>query len=124
MEQIGKIVSVPPTQSGQGRNGEWQKNAFVIEWSDNGYKQLLCLEVMGAEKWDKMSQNVVVGNEVLVKFSVGSREYNGRWFTACSCYYCGAVGDQVHTQHIADPSHAVPTGQAAPPPMNDDEVPF
>ena len=47
VEITGKIVNVLPTQSGQGSKGEWVKNAFVIEWQDNGYTQKLCLEVMG-----------------------------------------------------------------------------
>ena len=61
VEITGKIVNVLPTQSGQGKNGEWVKNSFVIEWQDNGYKQLLRLEVNGAEKFEKMKNAVKAG---------------------------------------------------------------
>lgn len=94
VEITGKIVNVLPTQSGQGSKGEWVKNAFVIEWQDNGYTQKLCLEVMGADKWEKMKNAVKVGNDVLCKFSVTSREYNSRWFTTANCFYCANVGGQ------------------------------
>lgn len=93
VEITGKIVNVLPTQSGQGSKGEWVKNAFVIEWQDNGYTQKLCLEVMGADKWEKMRKAVVVGNEVMVKFGVSSREYNRKYYTTCVCWYCASVGN-------------------------------
>ena len=94
MEITGKIVNVLPTLSGQGKNGEWVKNSFVIEWQDNGYKQLLCLEVVGADKFEKMKNAVVVGYEVLCKFNVTSREYKEKWFTSCQCFYCSNIGGQ------------------------------
>jgi hypothetical protein len=98
-EQTGKIVAILNTQSGQGRNGEmWVKNAFVIQWTENGYQQSLCLEVMGADKFEKMKNAVAIGNDVLVKYNVTSREWNGRWFTTATCFYCSNVGGQRQTQ--------------------------
>ena len=92
MEITGKIVSVLPEQKFNGKNGEIVKNAFVIEWTDNGFKQHLCLEVMGADKFDKMRKAVVVGYDVQVRFNVTSREWQGRWFTTCQCFYCANIG--------------------------------
>ena len=92
MELQGKIVAVLPEQRGNGSKGEWVKNAFVIEWQDNGYAQKLCLEVMGADKWEKMQKAVVVGYDVQVRFNVTSREWQGRWFTSCQCFYCANIG--------------------------------
>lgn len=98
VELTGKIVNVLPEQRFNGKNGEIVKNAFVIEWQDSGYKQLLCLEVVGADKFEKMKNAVKVGYDVLCKFSVSSREYQGRWYTSCSCFYCANVGGQQQTQ--------------------------
>lgn len=98
MEITGKIVNVLPALSGQGKNGEWVKNSFVIEWQDNGYKQLLCLEVVGADKFEKMKNAVKVGYEVLCKFSVSSREWKGKYFTTAQCFYCANIGGQQQTQ--------------------------
>lgn len=122
VEITGRIVSVLPEQRFNGKNGEIVKNAFVIEWQDNGYKQLLCLEVVGQEKWDKMKQSVAVGNTVLCKFSVSSREWNGKYFTSCQCFYCANVGGQQTVNN--DPSHAVQTAQQAPAPQDDSSLPF
>lgn len=122
VEITGRIVNVLPTQSGQGKNGEWVKNSFVIEWQDGNYTQHLCLEVVGQEKWDKMKQSVAVGNTVLCKFSVSSREWNGKYFTSCQCFYCANVGGQQTVNN--DPSHAVQTAQQAPAPLGDSSLPF
>ena len=101
MERTAKIIQVLPEQKFNGKNGEVVKNAFVIEWTDNGYTQKLCLEVMGNEKWEKMQKAVAVGNEVLVKYEATSREWQGKWFTSCSCFYCSNVGGQQPTQSPA-----------------------
>ena len=117
VEITGKIVNVLPTLSGQGKNGEWVKNSFVVEWQDGGYTQHLCLEVVGQDKWDKMKQGIAVGNTVQCKFAVSSREWNGKYFTTAQCFYCANVGGQQQTQ----------TQQATQAPLqssNDDNIPF
>ena len=123
MERTAKIIQVLPEQRFNGKNGEVVKNAFVIEWQDNGYTQKLCLEVMGADKWEKMKKAVVVGNEVLVKYDATSREWQGKWFTSCQCFYCSNVGGQQQTVNN-DPSHAVQSAQEAPAPQDDSSLPF
>jgi hypothetical protein len=125
MERTAKIIQVLPEQRFNGKNGEIVKNAFVIEWTDNGYTQRLCLEVMGADKWEKMQKAVAVGNEVLVKYGATSREWQGKWFTSCQCFYCSNVGGQQAQPSVNnDPSHAVQTAQQAPAPQDDSQLPF
>lgn len=120
----GKIIAVLPTQSGQGKNREWVKNFFVIEYFDNQHPIQLCMEVFGVDKWDKMKQNIVVGEQVNVRFSVSSHEYNGRWFTSCQCYYCASIYTGQNQQSGAtDPSRAIPAGQA-PESQDDSSLPF
>lgn len=123
IEITGKIVSVLPALRFNGKNGEIVKNAFVIEWQDNGYKQLLCLEVVGADKFEKMKNAIKVGYEVLCKFSVSSREWNGKYFTTAQCFYCSNIGGQQQTVNN-DPSHAVQSTQEAPAPQDDSSLPF
>jgi hypothetical protein len=122
MERTAKIIQVLPEQRGNGSKGEWVKNAFVVEWTDNGYTQKLCLEVMGEDKWNKMKKAVAVGNEVLVKYEATSREYNGKYYTTANCFYCANVGGQQTVSN--DPSHSVPTAQQAPAPQDDSPLPF
>ena len=122
MERTAKIIQVLPEQRFNGKNGEIVKNAFVIEWQDNGYTQKLCLEVMGADKFEKMKKAVVVGNEVLVKYEATSREYQGRWYTSCSCFYCSNVGGQ---QQAQSPTQAPQQPTSAQQQTNiDDQLPF
>lgn len=94
MERTAKIIQVLPEQRFNGKNGEVVKNAFVIEWHDNGYPQKLCLEVIGEDKFEKMKKAVVVGYEVLVKYEATSREWNGKFYTTATCFYCANVGGQ------------------------------
>ena len=127
MERTAKIIQVLPEQRFNGKNGEIVKNAFVVEWQDNGYTQKLCLEVMGEDKFEKMKKAIVVGNEVLVKYEATSREWQGKWFTSCQCFYCSNVGgqQQVQTQQPVNnaTSHSVQTAQQAPA-SQDDTLPF
>ena len=119
MERTAKIIQVLPEQRFNGKNGEIVKNAFVIEWQDNGYTQKLCLEVIGADKWEKMQKAVVVGNEVLVKYEATSREWQGKWFTSCQCFYCSNVGGQQQAQSpVQAPQHQ------ASAPQDDSQLPF
>jgi len=122
MERTAKIIQVLPEQRFNGRNGEIVKNAFVIEWQDNGYTQKLCLEVNGADKFEKMKNAVKVGYDVLCKFSVSSREWNGKYFTTAQCFYCANVGGQ---QQVQAPQQS-PQQQAPAPQQQEksDDLPF
>jgi hypothetical protein len=122
MERTAKIIQVLSEQRFNGKNGEIVKNAFVVEWTDNGYTQKLCLEVMGEDKFEKMKKAVVVGNEVLVKYEATSREWQGKWFTSCQCFYCSNAGGQQQTQA---PAQAPQQQASAPQQVNgDDSLPF
>lgn len=122
MERTAKIIQVLPEQRFNGKNGEIVKNAFVIEWQDNGYTQRLCLEVMGEDKFEKMKKAVVVGYEVLVKYEATSREWQGKWFTSCQCFYCSNVGGM---QQAQSPAHAPQQQASAQQQSNiDEQLPF
>ena len=122
MERTVKIIQVLPEQKFNGKNGEIVKNAFVVEWQDNGYTQKLCLEVMGEDKWEKMKKAVAVGNDVLVKYDATSREWQGKWFTSCSCFYCSNVGGQQPTQ--TQQTTQAPQQPASSPQQDDEDIPF
>lgn len=119
VELQGKVTQVLPEQKFNGKNGEIVKNSFVIEWQDNSYTQKLCLEVVGADKFEKMSKAVRVGNEVLVKFNVTSREWQNRWFTTCQCFYCSTIGGQQQATTQQAQQQSVPQQQ-----VDDNSLPF
>lgn len=122
MERTAKIIQVLPEQRFNGKNGEIVKNAFVIEWQDNGYTQKLCLEVMGSDKWEKMQKAIAVGNEVLVKYEATSREYNGKYYTTANCFYCSNVGGQQQAQSPAQAPQQ--SANAAQQESDDNALPF
>lgn len=77
MDVKGKIILTMPLVTGEGKNGQWRKQEFLIETGDQYPKKVL-FSLMGA----KIDQNPVnVGQEVIVSFDAESREYNGRYYT-------------------------------------------
>ena len=77
MDISGKIIQFLPVQSGQGKNGTWKKQEFILDTGDN-YPKKVCIAVWG----DKIDMGgFKPGDLVDVSFDVESREYNGRWYT-------------------------------------------
>jgi hypothetical protein len=74
----GRLFHVAPEQSGQGKNGTWTKQEFVIETTDQ-YPKKVCFTVWG-EKTSAL-KSLKAGEEVKVSFDVESREYNGKWYS-------------------------------------------
>jgi len=78
MEITGKIIAVLPLASGQGKNGLWRSQDYVLETADQ-YPKKVCFNLFG----DKIDQYPMAIDEVVnVSFDVESREYNGRWYTS------------------------------------------
>lgn len=77
MELTATLVQLLPLQTGQGKNGQWRKQEFIVE-TEGQYPKKVCISVWG----DKINESVLKpGNKVKVSFDVESREYNGRWYT-------------------------------------------
>ena len=77
MDISGKIKQVLALETGEGRNGTWKKQQFVIETQDD-YSKNICFTVWG----DRIDFSTInINDTVKVFFEVESREYNGRWFT-------------------------------------------
>jgi hypothetical protein len=77
MEIKGKIIKILPLQSGEGRNGQWRKQEFVLEFGDQ-YPKIVCFSLRG----NRIDQFPLELNEqVVVYFDLESREYNGRYYT-------------------------------------------
>jgi hypothetical protein len=77
VDLAGKIIQVLPEQSGQGKNGTWRKQEYILEIPGT-YPKKLCFNIWG-EKIDQF--RLQTGMSVKVHFDVESREYNGRWYT-------------------------------------------
>lgn len=116
MDISGKIVQMLPLQTGQGKNGTWKKQEFILETGDT-YPKKVCIAVWG-DKID-MSQ-VKPGVAVTVSFDVESREFNGRWYTDVKAWKVVAQGQGGSSAGPA-PSSAMPASMGA---GADDDLPF
>ena len=77
MEITGKIVKLLPLQSGEGRNGTWKKQEFILEIPGQ-YPKSICMHLWG----DAIDAAQIKENEeVIASFDIESREYNGKWYT-------------------------------------------
>jgi len=78
MEITGKIIAVLPIATGQGKNGTWRSQDYVLETADQ-YPKKVCFNLFG----DKIDQfPLAIDETVNVSFDIESREYNGRWYTS------------------------------------------
>ena len=103
MEISGKLLLLLTPQTGTGKNGQWKKQDFVIETTDN-YPKKVCLSAWG----DKIDLNKFKpGQAVKVFFDVESREYNGKWYTDLKAFGMqpqqGSSGpEEIDTVNIPD----------------------
>lgn len=77
MEISGKIIQILPAETGEGRNGPWKKQSFIIETQEQ-FPKKVCIQTWG----DKINLNdYQEGDMVTVGVNIESREYNSRWYT-------------------------------------------
>ncbi len=78
MEISGKIIAVLPLATGEGKNGTWRSQDYVLETYDQ-YPRKVCFNLFN----DRIDQfPMAIGDDVEVSFDIDSREYNGRWYTS------------------------------------------
>lgn len=77
MDVSGTVVGLLPLQTGQGKNGVWKKQEFILE-TPGQYPKKVCLSLWG-EKADEIK--VSIGDKITASVNLESREYNGRWYT-------------------------------------------
>lgn len=78
IELKGKLVEKLQPVVGEGRNGKWEKQEFIIE-TDDQYPKKICISV-----WNEklgMLESIVQGDNLNVFVNIESREYNSRWYT-------------------------------------------
>jgi len=77
MEISGTVVSILPEMNGQGKNGTWRKQEFILE-TEGQYPKKVCITMWG----DKIDQFALSEGElVTASIDAESREYNQRWYT-------------------------------------------
>ncbi len=123
LEIKGRLVQLLPKESGEGRNGRWEKQQFILETLEQ-YPKKVCIVLWG----DKISMldGVNQGDELNVSVNIESREFNGRWYTDVRAWKIDRVAGQ-------DPSPGELPGADDTPAANDfpqsadeptDDLPF
>ena len=77
MEINGKLIKILTPLTGQGKNGEWKKQEFVIQ-TEGPYPKNVCFTVWN----NKVELAQFLENQfVKVSFDPESREFNNKWYT-------------------------------------------
>jgi len=131
MEISGKLIQKLPLQSGVGKTGtSWQKQEFVIETIET-YPKKICANLWG-DKVDVL-QSINIGDQVIMSFSVESREYNGKWYTDVKAWKLETAvqAPQSAPQQSTAAAPTFPTANALPPEFEgtfvddgNDDLPF
>ncbi len=99
MEVTGKMILKNQIVSGEGKNGVWKKQDFVVE-TNAQYPKKVCFTLWG-DKIDKL--DAVVGDNVVVSFDIESKEYNGKWFTEARAWMIKKESKEPSNQGIEAP---------------------
>lgn len=120
MDISGKIVQFLPAQTGQGKNGPWKKQEFILETGDT-YPKKICIAVWG-DKIDLSS--LKPGDTVDVSFDVESREYNGRWYTDVKAWKVNSKQQSGGQQQASSSYSSTPFSGNTMNAGTDDDLPF
>jgi hypothetical protein len=119
MEIAGTVVSILPEVNGQGKNGTWRKQEFILE-TEGQYPKKVCVSMWG----DKIDQFALsVGDAVVASVDVESREYNQRWYTEVKTWKVEKAG-QAQSPSNAPGDFGPPPNPSFAPSDADDELPF
>jgi len=77
MEIKGTIVQILEPLTGQGANGEWKKQSYIVE-IPGVYPKKICVDVWG-NNIDAFQ--IKEQEELTISIDIESREYNEKWYT-------------------------------------------
>lgn len=121
MELTAKLFKIMSPLSGEGRNGTWKKQEFVVE-TDEQYPKKVMFSI-----WNEKAtiSNLPMGSTIKVFFDVESREYNERWFTDLRVWKIESNNSSTAPSHENIPDFSSTNIPPAPPAEDlDDDLPF
>ena len=125
MELTGKLISIMPKQTGQGSRGEWVRQDFLIETTEQYPRKVI------VSAWGERAQELEAykpGNTVSIDINLESREYNGRWYTDVRVWRFRKQSSDIQDfQGISDslPQSNIPLPETPDPePDQIDDLPF
>lgn len=78
MNVTGTVTKISGVQTGEGKKGEWQRQAILIEQGKK-YSKLLKIDFWN-DAIDSLT-DINVGDKVSVTVEASSSEYNGKYYT-------------------------------------------
>lgn len=88
MEIQGKVLELLAEATGEGRNGVWRKQEFILETQDQ-FPKKVCIALWG-ERIDQY--NLQVGDQITASVNIESREFNSRWYTDVKAWKIDKTG--------------------------------
>ena len=119
MEVKGKVITVQPVQTGEGKNGTWKKQEYVLEYDQNSqFPRKMMFNLWG----DKIDQfHIQEGQTITVGFDIDCREYNGRWYNDIRAWKIEPDDD---TTLVNDSFTPAPPLSSPPPTDDGSDLPF
>lgn len=88
----GTIMAILPEESGTSRNGHpWRKQVAVLNTGGQFPRDI------AFQMFNDIIKPLVIGEQVVVKVNIQSREYNGRWYTDINAYSISQLVQQQPT---------------------------
>ncbi len=115
MKIAGRVIEILEEQSGEGRNGPWRKQEFILE-TEGDYPAKICV-VQWGDDIDKFA--LVEGEKLSAHIDIRSREYNGRWYTDVKAWKV-----EKQTEHEGGSSAPNPPADSNAPWPGDEDLPF
>ena len=116
----GQVVEILEEQSGEGRNGPWRKQDFILE-TPGDYPAKVCITQWGD---DIEKFGVREGEQLTTHIDIKSREYQGRWYTDVKAW-------RVEREQAQGGGPGAGPGELGPPPDGfpepqdgDEDLPF
>ncbi|MBN1340039.1 MAG: DUF3127 domain-containing protein [Bacteroidales bacterium] len=119
MEITGKIIEIHPEVQGEGKNGPWKRQDFILETEDQ-FPRKVCISVWG-NRIDLKSYQV--NEKITASINIESREFNGKWFTSVKAWRLDKAG----ATGAIDPEYPPPPDFLPPddlPGEQADDLPF
>ena len=111
----GTVKQLLEEQSGEGKNGTWRNQEFILE-TDGNYPKQICI-VMWGENIDQFA--ITPEERIVASIDIQSREYNSRWYTNVKAWKVEREGSDGGAGGNAPPVRS--GGPLPEPPDTDDE---
>jgi hypothetical protein len=114
----GRIFQILEQQSGNGQNGPWKKQVFIVE-TEGQYPKKVAFEA-----WNDKAQEIqesAPGDKVTISYNLESKEYNGKWYTTAKVW---KIERDYNSAPRQQQQPAAENTNSTPPAEMKDDLPF